>query len=123
MTPRPVTVAQAADRPVPHEHIAIPVTAAVSAVDGRRRGGVPFDELDLWSAWVDNGPSPADNPGPYLKAVRLDPADRSKLHPDETTHRIYSRRWVGDKHAGRKISAVWAERREGQWYWVYQVRV
>ena len=43
--------------------------------------------LDFERAWIDHGPSPAGNPGPYLKV----PAT------DEAVHRLYSRRWAGDR--------------------------
>lgn len=47
--------------------------------------------LDFGRAFVDNGPSPAGNPGPYLKA----PALRYGWQ-DETTHRLYPKWQLGD---------------------------
>jgi len=46
-----------------------------------------FEQLDLSSAWVDRGPSPAGNSGPYLKAP---------THDGSEVHRIYPRIWGGD---------------------------
>jgi hypothetical protein len=43
--------------------------------------------LDWDSAWVDGGPSPAGNLGPYLKVP---------YPPEDTVHRVYSRIFVGD---------------------------
>lgn len=43
--------------------------------------------FDLANATIDNGPSPAGNPGPYLKATCA----------EGTTHRIYSRVQPGDR--------------------------
>lgn len=74
------------------------VTRESSLIDGWSAAQVAFwADLDFARAWVDNGPSPAGNPGPYLKAPR--PAEG-------TIHRIYPRSgWqVGDvvrvQHAG-----------------------
>lgn len=51
-------------------------------VDGRRMAPKRWNELayDLAHAWVDPGPSPAGNPGPYLKAERKDTM-MSRLYP------------------------------------------
>jgi hypothetical protein len=46
-----------------------------------------FDRLDFDKAWVDKGPSPAGNPGPYLKVP---------LPDTDTVQRIYPRVQVGD---------------------------
>lgn len=43
------------------------VTARNSLVDGHVPSGAEWAALDFASAWVDPGPSPAGNPGPYLK--------------------------------------------------------
>lgn len=53
-------------------------------VDG---GGIKLADLDLSGAWIDKGPSPAGNPGPYLKAPHK---------TEDTVHRIYPRIQVGD---------------------------
>lgn len=47
-------------------------------------------DLDLLRAWVDPGPSPAGNPGPYLKAPLRDDAD-------ERVYRVYPQWQVGDR--------------------------
>ncbi len=58
-------------------------------VDGH--GSCPWwDELQLDRAWVDPGPSPAGNPGPYLQAP-MPFGER-----DECVCRLYSRLWIGD---------------------------
>jgi len=46
-----------------------------------------WSNLDFAAAWVDPGPSPAGNPGPYLKVPG----------GDESVHRVYSRVQVGDR--------------------------
>jgi hypothetical protein len=63
------------------------ITSKNSLVNG---AGQPklFDELDLSKAWIDAGPSPAGNAGPYLKANE----------PTEMcAHRVYPRIQVGDR--------------------------
>lgn len=57
------------------------VTSSNSMVDGRGDRAL-FGRLRLQRAWVDPGPSPAGNPGPYLKASPDD---------GDTIHRIYPR--------------------------------
>lgn len=44
-------------------------------------------------AWVDNGPSPAGNPGPYLKL----PYSGGDFGGDECVERVYPRWFVGDR--------------------------
>ena len=82
------------------------VRASTSLIDGCARG-IPWRELDLAGAWVDPGPSPAGNPGPYLKARRLDREYPGRWHPDDTVHRIYPRR-----------PGARPELRDGVWWWV-----
>lgn len=43
--------------------------------------------FDLANAWIDNGPSPAGNAGPYLKATCA----------EDTTHRLYPRMQPGHR--------------------------
>lgn len=57
-------------------------------VDGSRWPKDKFACLDLDNAWVDPGPSPAGNPGPYLKAEYLD--------GEGTIHRLYPQWQVDD---------------------------
>jgi hypothetical protein len=68
------------------------LTAANSLIDGGVLKKL-WDRLNFAKAWVDPGPSPAGNPGPYLKAPTRD---------GETTHRIYPRSAVGDRLWGRE---------------------
>lgn len=61
------------------------VTARNSLVNGSPPLGA-WPTLDFSKAWVDRGPSPAGNPGPYLKAPGY----------DDSAHRVYSRVQAGD---------------------------
>lgn len=61
-----------------------------SLLDGAPVDAETWAALDLEKAWVDPGPSPAGNPGPYLKVPR-------KNDPEERVHRVYCRRWTGDR--------------------------
>lgn len=49
---------------------------------------IKWGDLDWAKAWVDEGPSPAGNPGPYWHVP---------YPKGGTTHRIYSRAWIGDR--------------------------
>jgi hypothetical protein len=67
-----------------------------SRVDGARASPALWADLNFDEAWVDNGPSPAGNPGPYLKVPRRSDS--------ETVHRVYAtiepgdRLWVRETH-------------------------
>lgn len=70
------------------------VTSANSLVNGsppcmRKNKDIieAWCNLDFSKAWVDKGPSPAGNPGPYLKVPG----------GDESVHRVYSRVQAGDR--------------------------
>ena len=65
------------------------VDAHNSLVDGSGMSKKRWEAaaFDLANATIDNGPSPAGNPGPYLKAACA----------EGTTHRIYSRVQPGDR--------------------------
>ena len=64
------------------------VTAHTSLVNGTGEGiRKMWPTLELDRAWVDPGPSPVSNPGPYLKVPRP---------VDDTVHRVYSRIYPGD---------------------------
>lgn len=68
-----------------------------SWVNSRTRYTVwPFS-LDLSRAWIDPGPSPAGNRGPYLQV----PGE------DESVHRVYPRK-----------EGLIPVQEEGIWYWV-----
>jgi hypothetical protein len=77
------------------------ITCANSYVDGGPEPKKLWDDFDLDRAWVDPGPSPAGNEGPYLKAPRpmyWDEAARAGgKATDESVHRIYPRVWKGDR--------------------------
>lgn len=62
------------------------VTSFTSFFDGWGRRH-PWGELDFERAWIDNGPSPAGNPGPYLQVP---------WPTRDTVHRVYPRLWEGD---------------------------
>jgi hypothetical protein len=64
------------------------VTPTTSIVDGQAHAGFEWSELDFSTAWVDEGPSPAGNAGPYLKVPR--PTG------DDSVHRLYPRWWMGE---------------------------
>lgn len=57
-------------------------------------------KFDLANAWLDNGPSPAGNEGPYLHAQRVGA---------DTIHRLYPLVQVGDRIIGRE---TWSVRRD-----------
>lgn len=68
------------------------VSIANSLVNGdspskRSTGLSGWPDLDFSKAWVDGGPSPAGNPGPYLKVPG----------GDESVQRVYSRIQTGDR--------------------------
>lgn len=73
-------------------------------------------------AWVDGGPSPAGNPGPYLKVWhRWEPDDK---RDDWTQHRLYPRWMVGMRfnRTRYRVAAVAAERDTQSatgWAWVF----
>ncbi len=60
-----------------------------SLVDGHAASKELWSQLRFDEAWVDQGPSPMGNAGPYLKVPRT--ADG-----DEYVHRVYPRFWLGD---------------------------
>lgn len=79
------------------------VTVATSLFDGRRlnRKQAPWDALRFDEAWIDPGPSPAGNAGPYLKVPRSDETG------ERLVHRIYPRAGVGD--------IIWCREAWGAW--------
>ena len=56
-------------------------------LDGQGWPRGAFEQLDWKAAWLDKGPSPAGNAGPYLQVPHLN---------GETVHRVYPRVQVGD---------------------------
>jgi hypothetical protein len=64
------------------------ITPGTSLFDGRAWPKGAFEQMDWADAFVDPGPSPAGNAGPYLKVAR--PAACSR-------HRIYPRIAPGDR--------------------------
>jgi hypothetical protein len=75
------------------------VARGTSLVDGRPGASALWASLDFMRAWVDPGPSPAGNAGPYLKVPRRDGV---------STHRVYARWLVGDRLWVREAWAVGA---------------
>lgn len=62
------------------------------------QGNWKASQLDLSTAWVDPGPSPIGNPGPYLKAnMRKDILIARGFGDDEIVDRLYPRWFVGDR--------------------------
>jgi len=70
------------------------ITSANSLFDGAPAAKYAWGELHWDEAWIDPGPSPVGNPGPYLKVPRTWEWDGSG---ERTVHRIYPRYQVGVK--------------------------
>lgn len=67
------------------------ITPHNSLLDGHpwpRKGHLAAENFDWSQGWIDPGPSPAGNPGPYLKLPHK---------TDETVHRVYPRWSPGDR--------------------------
>lgn len=71
--------------------------------DHNSRGNFKASQLDLTKAWVDPGPSPAGNPGEYLKAP-LNP--KAPGYPDDIIERLYPKWMPGDEVWGRETFAT-----------------
>ncbi len=72
------------------------VSRSNSLVDGCGASKELWASLDFSKAWIDAGPSPAGNPGPYLKVP---------CPAQDTVHRVYPRVQVGDRIVCRE---TWA---------------
>jgi len=79
-----------------------PVARYNSLVDGRGCSKEHWAELDFSKAWVDPGPSPAGNHGPYLHV----PCSGPKFQHDGCWHRVYPRVAVGDEMWARETWAA-----------------
>ncbi len=102
------------------------VSRANTLVDGSAFSKRLWPSLRFDKAWVDPGPSPAGNPGPYLKTPWVHPDDHSD---DERVSRIYSKPWVGDRLWVKETFAPTAANRaavykadDGPWRDDYQTR-
>jgi hypothetical protein len=62
------------------------VTFGNSLVDGHKPSHHEWNRLDFSRAWIDPGPSPAGNEGPYLHVPT-----NEENEMDQTVHRIYPR--------------------------------
>jgi hypothetical protein len=82
------------------------LTRTNSLVDGHAATATMWSRLDFAGSWVDQGPSPAGNPGPYLKASAGD-----------STHRIYPRVQAGDVIY---VKETWLECGEGSGRYDYR---
>ncbi len=95
-------------------------TVRKSVNDATSRGNVKPSRCDLSQAWVDDGPSPAGNPGPYLKAPVVLPEDVGIVE------RIYPLWFVGDRMPSPRgefeITRVRAELTANRWEWVISYR-
>lgn len=74
------------------------LTSGNTTVDGSHWSAHAFKQLRFDDAWIDRGPSPAGNRGPYLKAPYIDP----ELNTDNwkeygTVHRVYPGYQIGDR--------------------------
>lgn len=71
------------------------VTPSRSLVDGSGVCAWPHLDFD-GSEWVDQGPSPAGNPGPYLKVANIDGERRHRVSP---RIQVGDTLWVKETHA------------------------
>ncbi|HEX7122882.1 MAG TPA: hypothetical protein VF178_10970 [Gemmatimonadaceae bacterium] len=74
------------------------ITRHHSLVNGHPWPAKEWARLDFNDAFVDPGPSPAGNPGPYLRVARPD---------DGTRHRVYPRMQLGDRMWVRESFSAW----------------
>lgn len=70
------------------------ITRHNSYIDGGPAYKRIWDELQFDKAWVDQGPSPAGNIGPYLQVPRVE--TKNGKFVDKYVHRIYPKYQVGD---------------------------
>ena len=68
-----------------------PLTRSTVTIDGPTCPKQLWGNLDIDSGWVDPGPSPAGNPGPYLHAPN------TNRQMEGCVHRVYPRGHVGDR--------------------------
>lgn len=74
-----------------------------------------WSNLDFDAAWIDHGPSPMGNPGPYLKVPG----------GDDSVHRVYCKHQAGDDVTVMKMRGVIVDVRpwfETRWAWMIEVR-
>lgn len=82
------------------------ITPSTALVNGSPSRKEDWPRLDFNDAFVDAGPSPAGNPGPYLKVARPD---------DGTRHRVYPRVQPGDSLWVRE--RCWVDKVTGAFRW------
>lgn len=80
------------------------ITRQNSYIDGGPAYKRIWDGLQFDKAWVDQGPSPAGNIGPYLQVPRIE--TKNGKFVDKYVHRIYPRYQVGDTIWGRESWAL-----------------
>lgn len=87
--------------------------------DGNTQGNWKWSEYHQEKAWVDPGPSPAGNPGPYLKAqVRAEALRAKKWTADDViVDRIYPRVSPGD---AMWVRETWAPTLRGRGLYGWQ---
>lgn len=94
----------------------VPVDRESTLPDGQR---VWLEGLDVAEGWLDPGPSPTGNEGPYLKTPRT-------WEGGPTTHRLYCRWWKGSvvRIGGLRmvVARVDLLRFVEGWTWVLEVR-
>ena len=81
-----------------------PVSRVNSLVDGYRWPAERWAELRFEDAWIDRGPSPVGNPGPYLQVPR-------DAEGDHFVHRVYPVYQPGDTMWARE---TWRIERRGE---------
>lgn len=98
----PMVLAKLAGRKTQTRRI---ITERNSLVNGSP-AALPFAQLDFVKAWIDPGPSPSGNRGPYLKVPSLD---------GEVMHRVYPRLHPGRRLWGRETWGVSDDREDIDW--------
>lgn len=77
-----------------------PIRCGNSYIDGWRIKPEQWEALQFDRAWIDPGPSPAGNAGPYLKVPR--DLNESEEGADSFIHRVYPVYQVGDSIWGKE---------------------
>lgn len=104
-----------------------PVTAQTALVNGGHRlSREAFLRYPLDKAWVDRGPSPAGNPGPYLKCDSTHPDDDGAMARLYPPWQVGDRLWVRETWAAGACAdmlsptaldpATWLRDNGGLWY-------
>jgi hypothetical protein len=95
------------------------VTRSNAILDGHKRPTAEhWGQLDLGSAWVDEGPSPAGNAGPYLKANCARPDCDGAVHRLYPQWSVEQKLWVRESFSYREYASDRIESLEpAVWFW------